>query len=230
MTLLNPEKSMEVNDSEPDKKHFPRLVTLLNPAKLNGSKVRNDVQAYRKQLPIVVTLRNPDKLIDSNDEHSDKKWSSIAVIANGALRSRLRNLVRVRNLYGITVTTCACRNNCATSGSSTRASLAGVRSVSPNARRAVMAMYESFCVNTTVSPALSAVMLMSSPSSSLPKPMSKLSSANPVVAATFCRRSFAVSSTSTSTTYVLPSKPSMLSSIGALCVLCVSVVGVEWCK
>ena len=75
---------------QPDKKKSPTLVTLLNPAKLNGSKVRNDVQWLRKQLPIAVTLRNPDKLIDSNDEHLDKKSSPIAVIANGTLRSRLR--------------------------------------------------------------------------------------------------------------------------------------------
>ena len=135
VTLFNPAKSIEVNALQPDKKQFPRLVTLSNPAKLNGSKVCNDLQLYRKHVPIFVTLRNPDKLIDSNDEHSDKKKSEIAVIANGALRSRLRKLVFTRNLYGITVTTSACRNNCVTLGSSTRLSLASVRSVSPNERR-----------------------------------------------------------------------------------------------
>ena len=54
---------------QPDKKLPLRLVTLLNPAKLNGSKVRNDVQSRRKNAPIVVTLCNPDRLTDSNDEH-----------------------------------------------------------------------------------------------------------------------------------------------------------------
>ena len=33
MTLLNPAKSMEVNDWEPDKQQSPRFVTLLKPAK-----------------------------------------------------------------------------------------------------------------------------------------------------------------------------------------------------
>ena len=133
MTLLNPAKSMEVNSKQDDKKPSPRLMTLSNPAKLNGSKVRNDAQFSRKYAPIVVTLRNPDKLIDSNDEHSYKKLSPMAVTAKGALRSRLRKSVCARKLFGIAVTTSACRNNCATSGSSTLASLAGVRSVSPNA-------------------------------------------------------------------------------------------------
>ena len=123
-----------------------------------------------------------------------------------------------RNLFGIAVTTSACRNNCATVGSSTRASLSGVRSVSPNARRAAIDCCFLVCVNRTVSPALSAVMLMSSPSSFPPK--SRSNSANPAAVATFRRRSFAVSSTSTSTTYVRPSNPSMLSSIGVLCVFC----------
>ena len=191
-----------------------------NPEKLNGSKVRNDGQPCRKNSPIVVTLRNPDKLIDSNDKHSDKKSSSIAVTANGALRSRLRKLVLARNLRGIADTTSACRNNCATFGSSTLASLSGVMSVSPNARRAAMDSCCFVCVNTTVPPALSAVMLKSSPSPFPPKSMSKASSANPAAVATFCRSCFAVSSTSTSTTYVLPSNPSMLSSIRVLCGFC----------
>ena len=140
--------------------------------------------------------------------------------ANGALRSRLRKLVLARNLSGIAVTTSACRNNFATVGSSTLASLSGVRSVSPNARRAARDSCFCVCVNTTVSPALSAVMLMSSPSPFPPKSMSKVSSANPAAVATFCCRSFAVSSTSTSTTYVRPPNPSMLSSIRVLCVFC----------
>ena len=95
-----------------------------------------------------------------------------------------------------------------------------MRSVSPNARRAAMDSCFVVCVNTIMSPALSAVMLMSSPSSFPRKPMPKLSSANPAAVATFRRRSFAVSSTSTSTTYVRPSNPSMLSSIGTLCGFC----------
>ena len=172
-----------------------------------------------KYAPIVVTLHNPDKLTDFNDVHSDKKQSSMAVTANGALRSRVRKSVLERNLFGIAVTTSACRNNFATLGSSTRASLSGVSSVSPNARRAAMDSCCFVCVNATVSPALSAVMLMSSPSP-FPPSMPKVSSANPAVVATFRRRSFAVSSTSTSTTYVLPSNPSMLSSIRVLCVFC----------
>ena len=149
-------------------------MTLLNPAKLNGSKVRNDVQLCRKPAPIFVTLRNPDRLIDSNDEHSDKKCSPTSVTANGALRSRLRKLVRARNLFGIAVTTSACRNNCATLGSSTLASLSGVRSVSPNSRRAAMDTRFFDSVSTTASPALSAVMLKSSPSTFPSKSMSKL--------------------------------------------------------
>ena len=37
MRALNPAKSMEVNDSQKYKKWSPTLVTLPNPAKLNGS-------------------------------------------------------------------------------------------------------------------------------------------------------------------------------------------------
>ena len=119
-------------------------MTLPKPEEL---KVCNEVQSSRKRAPIVVTLCNPDRLIDSSDVHLYKKRSSIAVTANGALRSRLRKLVLARNLSGIAVTTSACRNNFATVGSFTRASLSGVRSVSPNARRAARDSCFCVCVN-----------------------------------------------------------------------------------
>ena len=217
VTFLNPEKLMEVNDLQSDKKRSPRLVTLLNPAK---SMEVNDVQPDKKRSPRLAILLNPAKLMVVNDVQPDKKSSLIAATANGALRSRIRRSVLARKLFGIAVTTSACRNNFATSGSFTRTSLLGVKSVSSNARRAAMDCCFIDCVNTTVSPAFSAVMLMSSPSSFPPRSMPKLSSANPVVVATFRCRSFAVSSTSTSTKYVLPSNPSILISIRVLCVFC----------